>query len=452
MRKEVEANIKKSRKFSIIDLKWGDTGKGRVTDWFIALAARLGNPIRFCVRPTGSHNAGHRVVNHFGEFKLNAVPSGICFDEIVNICGAGMALHPVWLMKEIRNLQEQGVRCGNLLISDRTPMILPWYKIDETLQEIAKGTQRVGTTGNAVGSTYARHRLRTALQMGILQSPSAFRVALHHIAFVEEAMLKGLATALRERFPEHTEEIEKIEFPHPDAVWHEYLDASEFLVPRIIDVETLLQDAADRGDTILHEGAQGPGLDITLGPYPFVTSSNTGTAGHAAATGIFPEFVIGVTKAYDTRVGNGPFISELEEGDLAHKIRERGGEYGTVTGRPRRIGWRDLVFERRALKTNEVDTVVVTKVDVLNGLPTIAACSHYQKDGGAYKGIPSQFVDGVKPGLIYYEGYENPAHPSGYRDLDVRCRYFLEACDRIAGGKTCAVSTGAELEEILLVE
>ncbi len=360
----------------VIDTAWGDSGKGKFVDVFSGDADLV-------VRFNGGANAGHTVVNDYGEFKFHLIPTGIFNPKALSILAGSVAISPLTLVEEINELREKGVSISpkNLLISEYAHMIMPWHIARDNLRESARGDSKVGTTGRGIGPLYADRTERVGVRMGDMLK-----------ANFEEIILRELdwQTKLIELM-DVEEPSSYLESLAPEKVLADFRAAKEVLAAMVGNPLPIIWEAQKAGKEILGEGAQGILLDIDLGTYPFVTSSHPGVTGFSIATGLQKNDinrVIGVTKAYQTRVGEGPMPTELL-GEVGDKLRELGNEYGATTGRPRRCGWLDLPSLRYSLQVGGVNSIALTKIDVLDGMDEIKICTHYEHNGKKHDTLPT---------------------------------------------------------------
>ena len=368
----------------VVGCQWGDEGKGKVTDYLAAEADIV-------VRSQGGNNAGHTVVHKGEEFKLHVIPSGILHPDKLNCIAGGVAIHPPAIVKEIDDLQERGVICTNLLISPGCQVIFPYHILLDQLEEKRRGKMRIGTTTRGNGPVFADKMARSGFRLMDCYADDF----PERLAFILEE--KNCLISLFHGTKGFTaEEIIK-----------EYKPLLERLKPFIGNVRKTLRDARMEGKEILFEGAQGTLLDIDYGIYyPYVTSSHPGSIGACISTGHPPnalDRIIGVSKAYCTRVGEGPFPSELHD-ELGEHIRKRGGEYGTTTGRSRRVGWIDLVLLKYACEVNGLTGLAITKVDVLDDLDEIKAVTSYSLDGEITADVPLE-SDALYRAMPLYEAF-----------------------------------------------
>ncbi|MGC8487001.1 MAG: adenylosuccinate synthase [Clostridia bacterium] len=411
----------------IVGAQFGDEGKGKVTNFLAAKADMV-------VRHQGGANAGHTVVVEDRTFKLHLIPSGILYPGKVSVIANGVVVDPEDLVTEMDYLQSEGVRLDGLRISTQAHLVMPYHKRLDALQEGRRGDARIGTTLRGIGPAYMDKAGRTGIRVGQLLSPGEFRELVHQQVAEKNRL-----------FVDAGEEPDD-----PDAVADRYLELGERLKPYVVNTPALINDALDKEKNVLFEGAQGTLLDIDHGTYPYVTSSHPLAGGACIGAGVGPtriDQVYGVLKAYTSRVGDGPFPTELS-GGLAHEIRERGHEYGTTTGRPRRVGWLDGVALRQAARVNGMTGIAVTRLDVLDGLPTLQIATRYRlADGSVTADFPEDLavLASAEPVYAVTPGWDAPT--TGARrleDLPAAARHYLDRIGEIAGVKVVMVSVGAE--------
>ena len=348
--------------YALIGAQWGDEGKGKVVDY-------LASKAQWVARYAGGNNAGHTVMNEGGTFSLHLVPSGIFQPEVSCVIGNGVVVNPEVLLEEIRELSERGVDVSRIYVSERAHLIMPYHVQIDALEEKARGDANLGTTGTGVGPAYVDKASRTGIRAGDL---------LH----LEDELLPRLKRVVEDK----SRILTKLYDQPPlslETILEQCARWREGLKDLIRPTSFLMQQAIERGDTIIMEGAQGTLLDLDHGTYPYVTSSSSSVGGAAAGLGIHPRSisgVIGVFKAYCTRVGSGPFPTEMQD-ERADELRERAWEYGTTTGRARRIGWFDAVAGRYSQHINGFSSLVLTRLDVLDGFPSVKICVGYEVDG-----------------------------------------------------------------------
>ncbi|MGB9739414.1 MAG: adenylosuccinate synthase [Chloroflexus aggregans] len=422
---------------ALIGAQWGDEGKGHLVD---LLAARA----RLVIRYGGGNNAGHTVVNHLGTFKLHLVPSGIFDPGIVNVIGPGVVINPEALIKEIEDLEARGISTAKLFVSDRAHVIMPYHIQLDQLQEEARGEGRIGTTGRGIGPAYADKMSRSGIRMGDL---------LH-----EETLLNRLRTVLEEK----NRILTKLYNARPLSLHDTYMMYLEYgrrLADHITDVHPIIHRALDKDLPVLLEGAQGALLDIDHGTYPFVTSSPPGAAGACQGSGIGPtriNSVIGVVKAYTTRVGEGPFPTEVD-GMVADTLRQIGtpwAEVGTTTGRLRRVGWFDGVMARYAAQVNGIDTLAITKLDVLDGIETLKICTGYKLNDTIleYPPTTTAILSQVEPVYEEMPGWsESTRNVRRFADLPDAAQAYVARICQLVGARLGIISVGPGREQTIMV-
>ena len=430
---------------AVVGLQWGDEGKGKIVDW-------LAEDFDVVVRYNGGANAGHSVVLGDARYALHLVPCGILRPATLNVIGNGVVVDPVVLCEEIGGLTTRGVLVGdNLRISDRAHVVFPYHKLADGLMEAAMAAaageaRKIGTTGRGIGPCYADKATRTtAIRMGDLYQPAALRAKLRLIATVKNAMLGALAEATGQPF-------ERID---PDRLADEFLGYAERLRPHVADTASLLHGAMAAGRRILCEGGNGSLLDVDHGSYPYVTSSSTTSLGIYPGTGIPGGRVgriVGIVKAYTTRVGSGPFPTE-QPNELGQYLRERGREYGTTTGRPRRCGWLDLVAVRHTARLNGATELAMMHLDVLAGLDTLHVCTAYRHAGRVLDAFPASaaVLDEVVPVYETVPGFaEDVTACRRFDDLPAAARDYIALIEHIAGVPVSMVSVGPERGQTLV--
>jgi adenylosuccinate synthase len=419
----------------IIGTQWGDEGKGKIVDLLTERAAAV-------ARFQGGHNAGHTVVIDGKKTVLSLIPSGILRDKVLCLIGNGVVLSPQALLDEMGTLHKAGVPARERLrISEAAALILPYHAVLDQAREKARGSAAIGTTGRGIGPAYEDKVARRALRVGDLLHRERFAAKLGEVLDYHNFMLQ------------HYYRAEPLDF---QQVLDGAMQAGASLAPLVTDVAQLLYETADRGGNILFEGAQGTWLDVDHGTYPFVTSSNT-TSGYAAAGTGFGirrfDYVLGITKAYTTRVGSGPFPTELFD-RMGQHLAKRGAEFGAITGRPRRCGWFDAVAMRRALQLNSVSGMCLTKLDVLDGLESIRICTGYRING-ELRAIPPVGAEAFAECRPEYEelpGWsESTVGVKSLAELPRAARDYIRRIEEITATPVDMVSTGADrLETIVL--
>lgn len=423
---------------AIVGGQWGDEGKGHIVDM-------LASQARLVVRYSGGNNAGHTVINERGTFKLHLVPSGIFDQSIVNVIGSGTVIDPKALIDEIAGLQGQGVNISRLFISERAHVVMPYHVLIDQAGESKRDEGYIGTTGRGIGPAYADKMYRVGIRMGDL---------LH-----EETLLSRLRYVLTQK----NKLLSMLYGAQPLSLHETYLQFLEYghkLADYITDTHPIIQRALEKDVPVLLEGAQGVMLDTDYGTYPYVTSSGPGAAGACQGAGISPRSlnsVLGVYKAYATRVGAGPFPTELADGPEADVLRQLGkpwAEVGTTTGRLRRVGWFDAVTARYAAQLNGFDTVAITKLDVLDTLSTIKICVGYRLHDAELDTPPSLTarLEQVEP--IYEElpGWQSPtSHLRRFDDLPLQAQDYVARLCQLIGARLAMVSIGPGRDQILEV-
>jgi len=411
----------------IVGLQWGDEGKGKTTDFLAEQTAMV-------VRYQGGDNAGHTVVLGDDVFKLHLVPSGVLYPHIVSVIGPGVVVNPATLIEELDGLGARGIDCSRVRVSTSAHVILPYHRALDGAREASLAGARVGTTGRGIGPAYEDRAARTGLRMGDLHDEGVVRAKLERVLPEKRALLEALGA----------------EVPlDVAALAAQLLRWGERLRPHLADTVWLVQDALGRGDHVLLEGAQGTLLDIDHGSYPFVTSSSPVAGGACTGGGIGPlqvDEVIGVMKAYATRVGSGPFPTELDD-EVGESIATRGHEVGTTTGRRRRVGWFDAVPLRYAVAVNSVSSIMLNKLDILSGVDPIRLCVAYEVDGRRLDAWPSSAEVLARATPVYesFGGWDQPIHDvRSLGDLPESARRYVAALEEHAGVPVVLVSVGPE--------
>ncbi|MBD3380269.1 MAG: adenylosuccinate synthase [Candidatus Omnitrophica bacterium] len=409
----------------LVGAQWGDEGKGKVIDI-------LTRDVQYVVRYQGGNNAGHTVVIGENKYVLHLIPSGILHEGKICVIGHGVVVDPKALINEIEILKQQGIQtAGRLKISDKAHIIFPYHKRIDELRESKRKKGKIGTTKKGIGPCYGDKVSRIGIRMGELYDPDFFR------------------TRLEDNIEEKNPMLKEGGFEEFDAksIYREYLEYADLLKEYICDTTKLLNEALERGDSILFEGAQGTYLDVDYGTYPYVTSSNSTAGGACTGGGVGPsriDRVVGVVKAYTTRVGEGPFPTEFGE-DLMDRIREKGGEFGATTGRARRCGWFDSVLVRQSVAINGIDQVAITKIDVLDELESIKICTGYRYKGKIYNNIPGDpnFLEECEPVYEEHPGWkEDTSEKTSYADLPENARKYLARIEELIGTDIMLVSVG----------
>jgi adenylosuccinate synthase len=413
--------------------QWGDEGKGKIIDLLSERADMV-------IRSQGGNNAGHTVVNEGQEFRFHLIPSGILYPNTTCVIGNGVVLDPRVLLEEMQQVQSRGISTDRLVISDRAHVIMPWHPVLDKLEEEQRGDDRLGTTWRGIGPAYADKIRRIGFRAGDLQKP---RFLQKKLGFVLNKIKNPI---LQELY--HVPPLD------PQAVLEEYTSYGERLGPYIKDIFPIVQDAVTRGDRILLEGAQGSMLDLDFGTYPYVTSSSPTAGGALTGSGIPPtavDLTMGVFKAYTTRVGYGPMPTELTEA-LGERIRKIGVEYGTTTGRPRRVGWFDAVVARYSVALNGIRSIALTKLDVLDQLDPIRICTGYMSKG-ELQVFPMSNISHLKHCEPVYEtlpGWRSSvADIRRPEDLPKAARRYLDRLSELCVAPIDIVSVGASRDQTI---
>jgi len=424
-----------SRNVVILGTQWGDEGKGKIVDLLTEQADAV-------VRFQGGHNAGHTLVIGGEKTVLHLIPSGVLRAGVQCLIGNGVVLSPEALLKEIDALETSGVPVQDRLkISAACPLILPYHVALDQAREARRGENKIGTTGRGIGPCYEDKAARRALRLGDLRDPKRFATTLEEVLDYHNHVL------------EHYYGVEKLAV---SAVLDEALAHGERLLPMMADVTSLLHEYRQTQARLLFEGAQGSLLDIDHGTYPFVTSSNTTAGGTATGSGfgpLFLDYVLGITKAYTTRVGSGPFPTELFN-ETGLRLAERGHEFGATTGRPRRCGWFDAVALRTAVNINSVSGLCLTKLDVLDGLEEISVCIGYTSEAGDTVANPIDAVDyeNLRPVYETLPGWSEST--VGLKSLDAlpeAARAYIKRVEELVGAPIDIISTGPDREETIVL-
>jgi adenylosuccinate synthase len=418
----------------LLGAQWGDEGKGKATDI-------LGDKVKYVVRYQGGNNAGHTVVIGDQKYALHLLPSGVLTPTCIPVIGNGVVIDPAVLLEEIRGLNERGVDTSNLKISTNAHLITPYHRTIDKVSERFLGKAKIGTTGRGIGPAYADKINRIGIRVQDLFDPSILRQKI-------EGALKDKNQVLVKVFNRKGLEI--------DEILKEYLEYAEILRPYVIDTSLLLNQALERGENILLEGSQGTLLDVDHGTYPFVTSSNPTAGGASTGSGIGPtkiSRVIGIVKAYTTRVGSGPFPTELFDED-GEKLRSIGGEVGVTTGRARRCGWYDAPIARYAVRINGLTDFFLTKLDVLTGWEKIPVCVAYEIDGKRVEELPASQSDfhHAKPLYEYLPGWsEDISKARKLSDLPVNAQGYIKFLEKISGAPISAIGVGPGRDETIQI-
>lgn len=419
----------------VMGTQWGDEGKGKIVD-FLAEKADV------VVRYQGGNNAGHTVIVGGDEFKLHLLPSGILYKGKTCVIGNGVVVDPKVMLAEIQNMKDKGIDTSNIKLSNRAHIIMPYHRLLDELEEETRGEHKIGTTKRGIGPCYMDKNCRIGIRVVDLMDEEEFTAKLERNLVQKNDLLQKVYNH------------EGFDY---EAVKTEYLGYAKELRQYVTDTSVVLHDAIAENKKVLFEGAQATLLDLDHGTYPYVTSSHPIAGGACIGSGVAPKninTVIGVVKAYSTRVGEGPFPTELldETGDI---IRERGHEYGTTTGRPRRCGWIDGNVVRYAGLLSGIDYMAITRIDILDGLKTLKMCVGYKYNGEVIKEMPASLkvLASVEP--IYEEmpGWEeNISGIRRYEELPVNCRRYIERLSEVSGIKIGIVSVGPRRDQTIILK
>lgn len=418
----------------VVGTQWGDEGKGKITD-FIAESAEV------VARYQGGNNAGHTIMIHNQKYKLHLIPSGIFYSDKICVIGNGMVLNPKALIEEIEYIHENGFSTDNLRISDRAHVIMPYHLLLDELEEERKGDNKIGTTKKGIGPCYMDKAARNGIRISDLLDAEAFERRVRH-------MVKEKNNLIEQVYGREGLDVEEI--------LQEYLGYAERIRPYVTDTSVVLNDAIDEGKRVLFEGAQGVMLDIDQGTYPYVTSSNPTAGGVCIGSGVGPtkiHQVIGVAKAYTTRVGDGPFPTELDN-EIGDLIRDKGNEYGTTTGRPRRVGWFDSVVVRHARRVSGITGLSLNSIDVLSGLDEVKICTGYEYRGEIIEHYPANLAMLAECKAVYevLPGWkEDITGVKSMAELPEAARRYLERISELTGIPIAIFSVGRNREQTNVV-
>ena len=420
---------------AVVGVQWGDEGKGKIVDW---LSERADVVVRF----QGGANAGHTLVVGNIEYKMSLLPSGVVRPGKLSIIGNGVVVDPWALVAEIEEMRKKGLEITSktLRLADNAALILPSHGAIERAREARRGEKKIGTTGRGIGPAYEDKVGRRAVRVCDLADPAALEDRVDDLLLTHNALLRGLGAPEADR----------------DALIAALRQVAPKILPYAAPIWRLLDEARRAGRRILFEGAQGAMLDVDHGTYPFVTSSNAVAGQAAAGSGIAPSaigYVLGITKAYTTRVGAGPFPTELTDA-TGEKLGERGREFGTVTGRKRRCGWFDAVAVRQAIKTGGIDGIALTKLDVLDGFDEVKFCTAYRCDGEIYDYVPAGMTAQARLEPVYEtaEGWrESTRGARSWADLPATAIKYIVRLEELIGAPVALLSTSPEREDTVLV-
>lgn len=413
--------------YVVVGTQWGDEGKGKVVDL-------LGSHVDMVVRFQGGNNAGHTVVVDGNKTVLHLLPSGVLNHDALCVIGPGVVVNPFVLLKEMETLESQGAKTDNIRISDRAHILMPYHVRLDELEEESDSKYRVGTTKNGIGPCYADKYSRIGMRMCDLRDWDVFCEKLKETLAFKNAVITKVYGA------------EPFDY---DELVEQFRPVREKLVPMMIDATDVVNNALDEDKTVLFEGAQANMLDINYGTYPFVTSSSPTAAGVLEGVGVGARalgHIIGIVKAYSTRVGEGPFVTE-QLNATGDALREKGAEYGATTGRPRRLGWLDLPVVRQAVRINGLSELAITKIDILSGLKEIPVCVAYKLDGKEINYIPASLKDYGRAEPVYkiFKGWdEDISQVRNFADLPVNCQKYIRFIEEYTGVPIALVSVNPE--------
>lgn len=419
----------------IVGTQWGDEGKGKMIDY-------LSKEADMVVRGQGGNNAGHTVVVEDKKYALHLIPSGILYEGTINIIGNGVVLDPEGFLNELEKLTKEGIDTSKIVISDRAHIVFPYHKVIDALSESMRGSKEIGTTKKGIGPCYMDKIERTGIRTCDL---------LDKDVFVEK---------VSEQIDKKNQLIEKIyggEKVDKDEIIKNYLVYADKLRPFIADTSVMVYEALKRGDKVLFEGAQGTLLDVDLGTYPYVTSSHPTSGGFTIGAGVGPnmiEEVLGISKAYTTRVGKGPFVTE-EDNETGDKIRIAGHEFGTTTGRPRRCGWFDAVIVKYAVRTNGITALSLMLLDVLTGFDTIKLCTAYDYNGETIEHFPASLkkLEDCKPIYKEMKGWtEDISNCTSFEELPEEAKAYITAIEEMVGVPITMISVGPKRSQTIIRE
>jgi adenylosuccinate synthase len=418
---------------TIVGGQWGDEGKGKIVDL-------LAEKAKVVIRYSGGDNAGHTVINHYGEFKLHLVPAGIFNPGATCILGNGVAINPSELLKEIEEVKKKGVDTSRLFISDRAHLIMPYHIVLDRLEEERRGGAAIGTTLKGIGPVFTDKTARLGIRTCDLFNETTFSARLKSVLEIKNALISKVYNS------------EPLSF---EEILNQYLEYGKKLAPYIRDTVSIIHDALSRKENILLEGAQGTMLDLDFGTYPYVTSSSPLASSSATGSGISLnkiDRIAGVFKAYITRVGGGPMPTELKD-ETGEFIRKRAREYGATTGRPRRCGWFDIVAGRFSILVNGFDSVILTRIDILDTLPQLKICTGYKLGDDIVKNFPTDLAVLEKCQPIYEEipGWQTPTNNlRNLKSLPKAARHYVSRLEELLERPISIISVGAKREETII--
>jgi len=417
----------------VVGAQWGDEGKGKIIDI-------LAKGVDYVVRYQGGNNAGHTVVKDGGEFVLHLIPSGIFHKKVHCVIGNGVVVDPAALIEEIEGLKKKGVSVdGRLFVSERAHLIFPYHRIYDKLREDKKGFIKIGTTGRGIGPSYGDKALRSGIRVIDIFDPPLFREKLQKSLLEKNEIFTKIY------------DVKPFDF---DEIYDQYLGFAKKMKPFVCDTAFLLNEVIRKKKSVLFEGAQGTHLDVDHGTYPFVTSSYVTSGGAAVGSGVPPteiDKVVGVVKAYTTRVGEGPFPTEFGP-DLMDEIRKKGKEFGATTGRPRRCGWFDSVLVKYSCMVNGISEIAVTKIDVMDDLKKIKICVGYKHKGKIYKTFPASLTVQLEAQPIYEEhpGWlSDTSRAKKFSDLPLNAKKYLDRLTKLLSVPITILSVGSHEKQTI---
>jgi len=421
----------------VLGLQWGDEGKGKIVDV-------LSEKADVVARYQGGHNAGHTVVIKNEKFILHVIPSGILYKGKKCLIGNGVVVEPASLLEEINGLKKRGIEIdkNNLFLSKNAHVIMPYHMALDRENEKLRGSKSIGTTGRGIGPAYCDKINRSGIRVADLLQPEFFKEKLKANLFNINFLLENLY---------------KAQVFNIDNIYNEYMGYAEKLKEHVADTDIIIDNTIAEGGNILLEGAQGTLLDIDHGTYPYVTSSNATAGGACTGLGIGPtkiSKVLGVVKAYTTRVGAGPFPTEIKD-SLGDAIREKGGEYGATTGRPRRCGWLDMVILRHSARINGLTGIAITKLDILDGLENIKICTSYKHNGKTYKEFPKELNIFQECEPVYEETKGWKESTLGIKDFEKlpdAAKAYVKKIENMLGVEAHIISTGQRRDELIQIQ
>ena len=415
----------------VVGSQWGDEGKGKITDYMAQEADVV-------VRSQGGNNAGHTITFDGNKYALRSIPSGIFNPKIKNVMANGMVINPKQMLEELKGLEERGIKDYQLFISNRAQVVMPYHQELDGAYEQFKGDKKIGTTKRGIGPCYADKANRIGIRIGDLINPESFKLVLKDTLTIKNMELKMLG-------------LEPFDF---DKIYNEYVQYGQEIKKYVCDTSLLLEEEIEKGSKVLFEGAQGVMLCLDHGSYPYVTSSSPTGASVPLNAGVAPKYInniLGICKAYTTRVGEGPFPTELD-GDLAHYIRERGHEYGTVTKRPRRVGYLDCVALNYARRISGINYLALMLFDVLSGLETLKICYAYEMDGKIINTVPATLEEyqNCKPLYIEMPGWEEDiTNVTSFDELPLNAQNYIRKIEELTKTEIVLFSVGPDRKQTI---